>query len=141
MKDIHVLIVEDNEGDIMLLREVLEDRPKIRKISVVKNGQDAIDFVVKSSGFTEEETPDLILLDINLPLKNGHEVLESIKTHEEYRFIPIVMLTTSSSPEDINQSYYQHANLYITKPSDMHSFEEVLKSIDPFLTKLIKLPS
>lgn len=141
MKKMHVLIVEDNEGDIILLREVLEHRSSIRKISVAKTGQEAIDFVMKAGEFAQEETPDLILLDINLPLKNGHEVLEILKKHEEYRTIPIVMLTTSSSPDDINQSYYQHANLYLTKPGDMNAFEEVLKAIDPFLIKLIQLPS
>lgn len=141
MKKMHVLIVEDNEGDIILLREVLEQRSSIRKISVAKTGQEAIDFVMKLGVYSHEETPDLILLDINLPLKNGHEVLEILKNHKEYRTVPIVMLTTSSSPDDINQSYYQHANLYLTKPGDMNAFEEVLKAIDPFLIKLIQLPS
>lgn len=136
----HVLIVEDNEGDIILLREVLEQRPTIRKISVAKTGQEAIDFVMKVGDFASEETPDLILLDINLPLKNGHEVLEIIKTHEEYRIIPIIMLTTSSSPDDINLSYYQHANFYVTKPGDMHVFEEILDGVDAFFINLIQLP-
>lgn len=137
----HVLIVEDNEGDIILLREVLEQRSSIKKISVAKTGQEAIDFVMKTGEYAQEETPDLILLDINLPLKNGHEVLKILKNHTEYRTIPIIMLTTSSSPDDINRSYYQHANLYLTKPGDMNAFEEVLKAVDPFLIKLIQLPN
>lgn len=137
----HVLIVEDNEGDILLLKEVLEQKSNIRMISVAKTGQEAIDFVMKAGSFENEERPDLILLDIYLPLKNGHEVLETIKNHKEYRSIPIVMLTTSSSPDDINRSYYRHANLYITKPGDMNAFEEALDAVNPFLTKLIQLPS
>lgn len=141
MKKMHVLIVEDNEGDILLLKEVLEQKSNIRKISVAKTGQEAIDFVMKAGSFENEERPDLILLDINLPLKNGHEVLETIKNHKEYRSIPIVMLTTSSSPDDINRSYYRHANLYITKPGDMNAFEEALDAVNPFLTKLIQFPS
>ncbi len=137
----HVLIVEDNEGDIILLREVLEQRPNVRRISVAKTGQEGIDFVMKSGPFAMEETPDLILLDINLPLKNGHEVLEIIKNHQVYRTIPIIMLTTSSSPEDINLSYYRHANLYMTKPEDMESIDHVLDAVNPFLADLVHLPS
>lgn len=136
----HVLIVEDNEGDILLLTEVLSERPTIRKISVAKTGQEAIDFVHKRGTFQQSETPDLILLDINLPLKNGHEVLESIKSSDQSRKIPVVMLTTSSSPEDVNRCYDLHANLYITKPGDMNTFENALQAVEMFWSSMVQLP-
>ena len=136
----HVLIVEDNEGDILLLTEVLSERPSIRKISVAKTGQEAIDFVHKIGTFQKSETPDLILLYINLPLKNGHEVLESIKSSDQSRKIPVVMLTTSSSPEDVNRCYDLHANLYITNTGDMNTFENALQAVEMFWSSMVQLP-
>lgn len=141
MIPIHILLVEDNEGDILLINEALLSRPIIKKISITKNGQDAIDFVNKSEGFESAETPDLILLDINLPRKNGHEVLKAIKENEKTRMIPVIMLTTSSSPEDINNSYFAFANLYISKPGEVVSLELAVDTIENFWTGLIKLPS
>lgn len=136
----HVLIVEDNEGDILLLTELLEDRPSIRKISVAKTGQEAIDFIQKVGAYKNAESPDLIFLDINLPLKNGHEVLTEIKGNGKTRKIPVMMLTTSSSPEDINGCYDKHANLYITKPGDMNTFEDALNAVEAFWNNLVHLP-
>ncbi len=136
----HVLIVEDNEGDILLLTELLEDRPSIRKISVAKTGQEAIDFIQKVGAYKNAESPDLIFLDINLPLKNGHEVLTEIKGNEKTRKIPVMMLTTSSSPEDINGCYDKHANLYMTKPGDMNTFEDALNAVEAFWNNLVHLP-
>lgn len=136
----HVLIVEDNEGDILLLTELLEDRPSIRKISVAKTGQEAIDFIQKVGAYKNAESPDLIFLDINLPLKNGHEVLTEIKGNGKTRKIPVMMLTTSSSPEDINGCYDKHANLYMTKPGDMNTFEDALNAVEAFWNNLVHLP-
>jgi CheY-like chemotaxis protein len=140
MKNMHVLLVEDNEGDILLLTELLSERPTIRKISVAKTGQEAIDFVQKTGDFRNVESPDLILLDINLPLKNGHELLLEIKGNEKTRRIPVMMLTTSSAPEDINGCYDKHANLYMTKPGDMNSFEDALNAVESFWNDLVHLP-
>ncbi len=126
MKNMHVLLVEDNEGDILLLTELLSERSTIRKISVAKTGQDAIDFVHKIGAYRNVESPDLILLDI--------------KGNEKTRRIPVMMLTTSSAPEDINGCYDKHANLYMTKPGDMNTFEDALNAVESFWNNLVHLP-
>ena len=141
MTNMHILLIEDNEGDILLIREVLSGRPFIKKISVATDGQEGIDFVTKKGNFKEEISPDLILLDINLPLKNGHEVLKTLKNNVKTRHIPIIVLTTSSSPDDIKKSYQHFANLYITKPVDMESFDEAISAIEGFWSDMVKLPS
>jgi CheY-like chemotaxis protein len=105
MKPIHILLVEDNEGDIMLTTEALQERKIANNISVVKNGRDAVDFLFKRGKYANEFTPDLVLLDINLPLKSGFEVLKEIKKEDSTRQIPVIILTTSSSDEDIKKSY------------------------------------
>lgn len=140
MKDVHLLLVEDNEGDILLTREAFEEKKLINNISVVKNGRDAIDFVFKKGMFTTVETPDLILLDVNLPLKNGHEVLQILKSNAKTKHIPIIMLTTSSSEKDIELSYKYHANCYITKPVEIEAFLSAVSSIEDFWIQLVKLP-
>ncbi|MEO6542278.1 MAG: response regulator, partial [Ferruginibacter sp.] len=105
MKAIHILLVEDNEGDIMLTTEALEEGKIANKISIVKDGKHAIDFLNKKGGYENASLPDLVLLDINLPKKNGHEVLQYIKHAEALKQIPVIMLTTSSSEKDILESY------------------------------------
>jgi two-component system, chemotaxis family, response regulator Rcp1 len=141
MKSAHILLVEDNEGDILLTTEALEDRKIINKISVVKNGREALDFVLRKGKYQNQEPPDLILLDVNLPKKNGHEVLQIIKSDETTMKIPVIMLTTSSSERDINLSYRHHANCYITKPVEMESFMEAIYTIEDFWLQLVKLPN
>ncbi|MDF3819573.1 response regulator [Leptospira sp. 96542] len=140
MKSAHILLVEDNEGDIVLTTEALEERKIINKISVVKNGKEAIDFLFKQGKYENENSPDLILLDVNLPLKNGHEVLQIIKNDDRTKKIPVIMLTTSSAERDINLSYEYHANCYITKPVEMGTFMEAIYSIEDFWIQLVKLP-
>lgn len=140
MKNIHILLVEDNEGDIVLTREALEEGRVVNHVSVVRTGVEAIDFLQKRGPYAKEETPDLILLDINLPLMNGMEVLEKIKDDEELRSIPVVVLTTSSSERDIMASYRKHANCYITKPVNFTDFMEVVRSIEDFWINIVKLP-
>lgn len=140
MKPVHILLVEDNEGDILLTREALEESKIINKISVVRNGKLAIDFIFKQGDFAEFETPDLVLLDINLPLKSGHEVLQVIKNNPITAKIPVIMLTTSSSEKDISLSYKYHANCYITKPVEVNEFIHAVSTIEQFWLKIVTLP-
>lgn len=137
MKSIHILLVEDNEGDIFLTTEALEESKIINEISVVKDGQEALDFIFKSE---HTDLPDLILLDVNLPKKNGHEVLKELKTHPVFKKIPVIMLTTSSSRRDIDQSYENHANCFITKPVEVSDFLEAVNSIEQFWLNIVRLP-
>lgn len=141
MKSIHVLLVEDNEGDIILTKEALEEGKLVNKISIARDGKEALDFLEKKQPFEEADAPDLILLDVNLPKKNGHEVLQFIKTADAYKHIPVIMLTTSSSHRDINVSYTNHANCYITKPVEVDEFFKVLLQIENFWVNIVKLPS
>lgn len=140
MKQVHILLVEDNEGDILLTTEALEEGKIANNLSVVKNGKDALDFVFKQGAYKSANSPDLILLDINLPLKNGHEVLGKIKTDERTKHIPVIMLTTSSSESDIKLAYKHHANCYITKPVDVEDFIKAVTSIEDFWFNLVLLP-
>lgn len=141
MKTAHILLVEDNPGDILLTTEALNEKKFINKVSVVKNGVEALNFIFKRGAFEAEETPDLILLDINLPLKNGHEVLAEIKTREETQKIPVIVLTTSSDRRDIEKAYEQHVNCFITKPIDITEFLEAIAKIEAFWIQLVKLPT
>lgn len=141
MKDIHILLVEDNEGDIVLTKEALSDAKIKNKVSVAKDGEDAIRFV--NAGLNKEDTelPDLILLDINLPKVDGKEVLHYLKNNPALKKIPVVMLTTSSSQLDVVDSYNNYANCFITKPVDFNKFFEVVRMIEDFWITIVKLPS
>lgn len=141
MKGIHILLVEDNEGDILLTTEALEERKIINKISVAKDGKEALDFMFKQGKYINAATPDLILLDVNLPKKSGHEVLQLIKNDDRTAHIPVIMLTTSSSETDINLSYKHHANCYITKPVEVNDFLEAISGIEDFWLNIVKLPT
>lgn len=138
MKPVHILLVEDNEGDIRLTFEAFEESRIKTQISVVRNGKDALDFVFKKGAFVNAPRPDLILLDINLPILNGHEVLQAIKKDENFRKIPIIMLTTSFNQSDINKAYEYHANSYVTKPLDMHEFLQAIIKIEEFWLQIAK---
>ncbi len=140
MRQVHILLVEDNEGDILLTTEALEEGKITNNLSVVKNGKDELDFMFKRGVFKEVNSPDLILLDINLPLKNGHEVLDIVKTNEKTQHIPVIMLTTSSSENDIKLAYKHHANCYITKPVEVEDFIKAVASIEDFWFNLVLLP-
>ena len=141
MKPIHILLVEDNEGDVFLVKEAFEEGKIINKISVTRDGKEAMDFLDKKGKYENIQLPDLILLDINLPKKNGHEVLEYIKEKDELKQIPVIMLTTSSSEKDILLSNKNHANCFITKPVDVDHFLKVIYSIENFWVNIVKLPS
>ncbi|MEO6723551.1 MAG: response regulator [Ferruginibacter sp.] len=141
MKAIHILLVEDNEGDILLTTEAFEERKVISKLSVIKNGQEAIDFLSKTGKHTDAVLPDLILLDINLPLRNGHEVLKYIKGTENLKQIPVIMLTTSSFEKDISYSYKNFANCYIVKPLEADDFLNAVERMEDFWFHVVQLPN
>jgi chemotaxis family two-component system response regulator Rcp1 len=138
MQQIHILLVDDNEGDILLTREALDDARIVNKISIAYDGQEAIRFLKKQP--VGRDTPDLILLDINLPKINGTEVLAFIKNDPDLKRIPVIMLTTSSAEKDILFAYENHANCYITKPVDLDRFMNVVRTIENFWISIVKLP-
>lgn len=139
MQQIHILLVDDNEGDIYLTREALDDAQIINKVSIAHDGVEAIEFL-KSSLRGGQSMPDLILLDINLPKMDGTEVLGIIKNDPELKRIPVIMLTTSTAEKDILASYDNYANCYITKPVDLNRFMDVVRTIENFWISVVKLP-
>jgi len=138
---VEILLVEDNEADIRLTRESIKEA-KIRNIlHVARDGEEAINYLYKKEDYKDAVTPDLILLDLNLPKKDGREVLEEIKSDEALSHIPVVILTTSEAEKDIVKSYKLHANCYVTKPMGIDQFVEVIKAIEDFWFTIVKLPS
>lgn len=141
MSPINILLVEDNEGDILLTTEALTEGKIANKVDVVKDGYEAILYLENKGRYADAATPDLILLDVNLPKLNGHEVLEKIKSKEQLKHLPVIMLSTSSSSEDIMASYKNQVNCYITKPVEAEDFLKVISSIEQFWISVVKLPS
>ena len=141
MKRIHILLAEDNLGDIILIREAFAERNLIDRISVVKDGKQALDFIYKDGKYANEETPDLIILDINLPKINGLDVLKEIKGTQDIKRIPVIMLTSSSSQKDINESYDYCANCFLTKPDDVDDFLKAINGIEDFWINIGSLPA
>lgn len=140
MMSVEILLVEDNLGDIRLTQVALKDSKIANTLNVVKDGVDALAYLRREGPFANAVRPDIILLDLNLPRKDGREVLEEIKADESLRRIPVVVLTTSSADEDIVRSYNLHANCFITKPVDLNSFVTIVKSIEHFWFQIVKLP-
>jgi CheY-like chemotaxis protein len=140
-RPVEILLVEDNEGDIGLVEEVFEEGRINNNLSVAEDGEEAMMFLHKEGQFTNATRPDLILLDLNLPGKDGREVLKEVKVDDDLKKIPVVVLTTSKAEEDILKSYDLHANSYITKPVDFDQFINVIKSIESFWLEVVKLPS
>lgn len=140
MRPIHILLVEDNEGDVFMTLEALEERKVVNKVTVVNDGKAAIEFLEKQGNFADVTAPDLILLDINLPKMNGHEVLLHIKNSKDLKHIPVIILTTSSSERDIQLSYRNHANCFITKPVDAENFLNVILNIENYWISIVTLP-
>ena len=138
---IEVLLVEDSPGDVRLTREAFKDAKVHINLHVASDGAEAMDFLSRKGEHANAPRPDLILLDLNLPKKDGREVLEEIKVSPTLQSIPVVVLTTSASDADILRSYKLHANCYITKPVGLDGFLEVVKSIDNFWLTVVKLPS
>jgi two-component system response regulator len=135
-----ILLVEDNAGDARLLKEAFRDIETPCNINVVKDGVDALRFLYRQDEFFSSPRPDLILLDLNLPRKDGREVLADVKQNESVKSIPVIVLTTSSSEKDIQTAYGLYANSYIKKPVDLDEFEHVVKTIEQFWLKLAFLP-
>jgi len=135
-----ILLVEDNAADILLLEESLADIAMKINLHVVNNGEEAMSYLQQIEPFRAAIRPDLILLDLNLPRKNGFAVLEEIKKDSKLRQIPVVILSTSQAPEDISRSYQLHANCYIIKPSDFSRFMAVIQSIVEFWLSTVRLP-
>jgi CheY-like chemotaxis protein len=140
-KPIEVLLVEDNPGDAQLTRIALSDGKMCINLSLTEDGVEALEFLRKQGKYAEAPHPDLILLDLNLPRKDGREVLADIKADPRLRRIPVVILTTSQSDEDILQAYELAANCFITKPVDFDQFVKIVKSIEDFWFTVVKLPS
>ena len=136
-----ILLVEDNEGDIVLTVEALKMANITNRIIVVRDGEEALGYLHREGQYTNAEQPDLILLDINLPRIDGKEVLARIKNDDKLKIIPVVILTTSDSENDIMESYNNHANCYITKPVDFNKFMQVVHMIKDFWITLVKLPT
>lgn len=139
-KPIGILLVEDSPGDVRLTQEVLKEAKVLNQLHVVGDGAEAMTFLRREGKYTNFPRPDLILLDLNLPKKDGREVLGEIKSDENLRRIPVVILTVSKSEEDVFKSYDLHANCYITKPVDLDQFLKVVKSIEEFWLTIVKLP-
>jgi CheY-like chemotaxis protein len=139
-RPIEILLVEDNPGDIRLTQEALKDAKVLNKLHVVRDGVEALAFIRQDGKYANTVRPHLVLLDLNLPKKDGREVLEEIKEDPDLKHIPVVILTVSKAEEDIIQTYDLHANCYITKPVDFDRFLQVVKSIEDFWLTVVKLP-
>ena len=140
VKVIDVLLVEDDPGDVLMTREAFADHKLKNTLHVVDNGLDAMSFLRKEGPHVDAPTPDLVLLDLNLPRMDGREVLAAIKSDPALMSIPVVVLTTSEAEEDVLKSYQLHANAYVTKPVDFERFITVVRQIDEFFVSVVKLP-
>ena len=137
---IEVLLVEDDPGDVLMTQEAFEEHKLRNRLTVVSDGAEALQYLRKEGEYAGAVSPDLILLDLNLPRRDGREVLAEIKKDDELCRIPVVVLTTSAADEDILRSYQLHANAYVTKPVDFERFIAVVKQIDEFFVSVVKLP-
>ncbi len=140
-RPIEIMLVEDNPGDVRLTEEALKEGKVNNRLSVVEDGVEAMAFLRREDGYADASRPDLILLDLNLPRKDGREVLAEMKSDAELKRIPVVVLTTSEADEDVIRTYDYHANCYITKPVELDKFINVVKSIEDFWLTIVKLPS
>jgi CheY-like chemotaxis protein len=137
---IDVLLVEDDPGDVLLIEEAFADNKLRNRLHVASDGVEALQFLRREGQHAAAPQPDLVLLDLNLPRKDGREVLAEVKGDEALRHIPVVVLTTSKAEEDVLRSYKLHANAYVTKPVDFERFIEVVRQIDEFFVTVVKLP-
>jgi two-component system response regulator len=140
MQKIQVLLVEDNPTDVMIAKEGLFSAKMLNKLHVAEDGVEAMEFLHQRGEYADAPRPDLILLDLNMPRKNGHEVLAEIKADAKLKNIPVVILTTSTSKEDVMNAYGSHANCYISKPVDFNDFSKVVKTIQDFWFYVVTLP-
>jgi CheY-like chemotaxis protein len=138
---INILLVEDNPGDAELTKEAFKERKIANNIEVVVDGEQAMEYLRKEGEYAQSITPDIILLDLNLPKKDGREVLHEIKNDENLKKIPVIILTTSQAEEDVQNAYDNHANCFIRKPVDMNKFIEVAHQVENFWLSIVKLPN
>ena len=139
-RPVEILLVEDNPGDVRLTQEALKESKIINHLSVVMDGIEAVEYLRREGRFAQAVRPDLILLDLNLPRKNGWEVLAELKEDQDLRRIPVVVLTISQDEEDVFKAYNLHANCYVNKPLDLNRFLKVVQSIEDFWLTIVKLP-
>jgi CheY-like chemotaxis protein len=139
-KPIEILLVEDNPGDVRLTREAFKEGKVLNNLSVVEDGAEAMAFLRQQGKYADVPRPDLILLDLNLPKKDGREVLPEIKEDTNLKRIPVVVLTTSKAEQDILKTYNLHANCYVTKPVDLEQFISVVRFVQHFWLSIVKLP-
>jgi chemotaxis family two-component system response regulator Rcp1 len=139
-RPVQILLVEDNPGDVRLVQEALRDEKIINQVHVVNDGVEAMEFLRNQGPFQDAPRPDFILLDLNLPRMNGREVLQAIKSDDNLRLIPVIVLTSSQAEEDILRAYNCSANCFVTKPPDFESFIRVVRSIEDFWISIVKLP-
>jgi CheY-like chemotaxis protein len=140
-RPIEILLVEDDPGDTLITREALEHSKMANTLHCVVNGEEALAFLRRQGSYVDAPRPDLVLLDLNLPRRDGREVLADIKADPELRRIPVVVLTTSQAEEDVLRSYDLHANAFVTKPVDFERFVEVVRQVDEFFFTVVRLPS
>ena len=140
VRPIEILLVEDSPSDVRLTREALKEAKVVNMLHVAQDGIEALDFLRKQGEYAGRPSPDLILLDLNLPRKDGREVLAEIKEDEKLKRIPVVVLTTSRAEEDVVRSYNLHANAFVTKPVDLKQFLEVIHAIEAFWLAVVTLP-
>ena len=140
MRPFNILLVEDNAGDVRLVKEGLNEGKLYHRLHVVEDGEKAMEFLRRQGAYSEAPYPDIILLDLNLPRKDGREVLAEVKNDPALKNIPVVILTTSDAEQDVLKTYEYHANCYITKPVDLEQFIKVVKSIENFWFTIVKLP-
>jgi CheY-like chemotaxis protein len=138
---IEVLLVEDDPGDVLLIQEAFEFNKVHNNLNIVRDGEQALAYLRREGDYAGAARPDLVLLDLNLPRKDGREVLQEVKSDEVLRTIPIVVLTTSEAEEDVLRSYQLHANAYVTKPVDFDRFVSIVRQIDDFFVSVVRLPS
>ena len=138
---IEVLLVEDDPGDVLLIREAFDFNKVHNNLNVVSDGEQALAYLKNQGAYAGANRPDLVLLDLNLPRKDGREVLAEVKADEQLRAIPVVVLTTSEAEEDVLKSYQLHANAYVTKPVDFERFVAIVRQIDDFFVSVVRLPS
>ena len=140
-KEIDVLLVEDDPGDVLMTREAFDENKVANRLAVVSDGESAMAYLRKEGPYADAPTPDLVLLDLNLPRMDGREVLAAMKGDPALQSIPVVVLTTSEAEEDVLRSYALHANAYVTKPVDFERFIDVVRQIDDFFVQVVRLPA
>jgi len=140
MKPIEILLIEDNPGDVLLTQTAFKDGRVMNRLNIVRDGEEALHYLKHQGKYVDSPEPGIILLDLNLPKKDGRQVLKEIKEDERLKKIPVIILTTSESEEDVLQAYENHANCYIRKPVDLDRFMEIVRKIEDFWLSVVKLP-